>query len=583
MCGIFGLLNNNASSPISKQVINECFSAINPRGPEYSSLIECDNRTILGFHRLSINGLDKQSHQPFNIDGIRLVCNGEIYNYKQLYKMMSDVKPSTHSDCEVIIHLYKKYGIEQCLRMLDGYFAFILVDGETIYVARDAFGVRPLFITEASRYDMYHTDYSAISCCSPKFYAFSSELKGVINLFDGVKVTVDRMEQFKPGTYSKFVLTDVDMPSLRNVVYNHERDEFEAPTYWECVEHDVTWRVISGTSIVHRDNCIDILTSISTAFISAVQKRVETSERKIACLLSGGLDSSIVTALVARHLRSIGKTERLETYSIGFEGSEDLRYARIVADYVGTDHHEVIVTEKEFLDAIPEVIRAIESYDTTTVRASVGNYLVSKYISENSDAKVIFNGDGSDEVMGGYLYMGLAGDSIEFDRECVRLLNNIHFFDVLRSDRCISSNGLEARTPFLDAGFVQTYLSIPAKFRYHTRLEKQEKYLFRSAFSSYGLLPKEVLFRKKEAFSDGVSKHTRSWYQIIKEHVNTLNVDESRVYKENQPTTREQHYYRAIFEKYYPNCAHVIPYFWMPKYVAATDASARTLDVYKTY
>jgi len=579
MCGIFGLLNNNASVPISKDTIEEAFYNLKPRGPEYSALIEYDGKTTLGFHRLAINGLDTGSHQPICVDGVRLVCNGEIYNYKKLYEMMG-VKPQTNSDCEVIIHLYKNYGIQQCLRMLDGYFAFILVDRGTIYVARDAFGVRPLFIAEASRVDMFHTDYSAVACYSPRFYAFASELKGLVGLFNGVNVKVD---QFKPGCYSVYNLKDVDQPSLRNCVYNHERDEFETPQYWECVESEVVWRVIGGTSILQSMNVIDILASIRTSFMTAVRKRVEATDRKIACLLSGGLDSSMVTAIVARTLKSMGRTELLETYSIGFAGSEDLKYARMVADYVGTDHHEVIVSEKEFLDAIPEVIQAIESYDTTSVRASVGNYLVSKYISENSDAKVIFNGDGSDEVMGGYLYMGLAGDAIEFDRECVRLLENIHYFDVLRSDRCIAANGLEARTPFLDAGFVQTYLSIPASYRFHTRIGKQEKYLFRTAFLADSFLPQEVLFRRKEAFSDGVSKQTRSWYQIIQEYMSTIDVNETKTYTHNPPTTREQRYYRDVFERHYHKMGVVIPYFWMPKYVEATDASARTLDVYKAY
>jgi asparagine synthase (glutamine-hydrolysing) len=581
MCGIFGLLNNNASVPIPRDAIENAFYAIKPRGPEHSALIEYDGRTTLGFHRLAINGLDAASNQPIMVGGVRLVCNGEIYNYGELYSMMSDVTPQTHSDCEVIIHLYKKYGIQQCLRMLEGYFAFILVDGNTIYVARDAFGVRPLFVAEATRTDIFHTDYSAVACYSPRFYAFASELKGVCGLFGGICAKVERMEQFPPGTYSVFKLAEVGEASLRNCVYNHDRDEYETPQYWEYAEKEVVWHVIGGAHTINTAG--DILKNIRTSFTAAVKKRVETTERKIACLLSGGLDSSIVTALVAKTLKLMGRTEPLETYSIGFAGSDDLKFARIVADYVGTDHHEVIVTEKEFLDAIPEVIHAIESYDTTSVRASVGNYLVSKYISENSDAKVIFNGDGSDEVMGGYLYMGLAPDAIEFDRECVRLIENIHYFDVLRSDRCIASNGLEARTPFLDTAFVESYLSIPPYYRFHVQLGKQEKYLFRTAFADEGLLPSEVLFRKKEAFSDGVSKHSRSWYQIIQEYVSTIEVDMDKQYKNNQPTTREQYYYRGIFEKRYPNCAHVIPYFWMPKYVAATDASARTLDVYKAY
>jgi asparagine synthase (glutamine-hydrolysing) len=482
MCGIFLLLNNNASNPVSRDIIESCFYQTKPRGPEYSLLVQYDGRTTLGFHRLAINGLDVGSHQPFDIDGILLICNGEIYNYKELYKMMKDVVPSTHSDCEVIIHLYKRYGIEQCLRMLDGYFAFILIDNDTIYVARDMFGVRPLFVAEVSRVDMFHSDYSAVACYSPKFYAFASELKSICHLFDDNKrVVVERMEQFKPGTYSVYKLTDVDEVSLRNVIYNREQNVFESPKYWECINNCVEWGIVGGGHVSVYDLNTNIYNTIVETVESAVKKRVAATERKIACLLSGGLDSSLITSLVAKYSKLLGKSDKIETYSIGFTDSEDLKYAREVAEHLGTDHHEIIVSEREFLDAIPEVIRAIESYDTTSVRASVGNYLVAKYISENSDAKVIFNGDGADEVMGGYLYMGLAPDEIEFDRECVRLLNNICYFDVLRSDRSIASNGLEARTPFLDVEFVRNYLMIPSKYRFHTLNKEQEKYLIRKA------------------------------------------------------------------------------------------------------
>ena len=269
---------------------------------------------------------------------------------------------------------------------------------------------------------------------------------------------------------------------------------------------------------------------------------------------------------------------QLETYSIGLKGSEDLKYARKVATFLDTKHHEIIVSEQNFLDAIPKVIKEIESYDTTTIRASVGNYLVAKYIKENSDAKVIFNGDGSDEVTGGYLYFHKSPDSIEFDKECKRLLDQIHYFDVLRSDRCISSHGLEARTPFLDKIFVSTYLSIPLILRNHVINNKCEKFLLRESFK--GFLPNEVLYRTKEAFSDGVSKQSRSWYEIIQEHTETINIDRNKNYIHNPPQTKEQIYYREIFEKEYPNCEKVIPYFWMPKFVDATDSSARTLDIY---
>lgn len=255
-----------------------------------------------------------------------------------------------------------------------------------------------------------------------------------------------------------------------------------------------------------------------------------------------------------------------------------MKYAKIVADHIGSIHHSIQLEEEEFLNAIEKVIYDIESYDTTTVRASVGNWLISKYIKEKSDAKVVFNGDGSDEVTGGYMYFHCAPDELEFDKECRRLLNDIHFFDVLRSDRSISSHGLEARTPFLDRSFVQTYLSIPHEIRYHPKNNQCEKYLLREAFRSMGILPNKILFRTKEAFSDGVSKQARSWFQIIQEHI-VKKCGEK--YSNMEPKEAEKQYYKDIFDKYYPNQRDVIPYLWMPKYVDADDASARTLDIYK--
>jgi len=309
--------------------------------------------------------------------------------------------------------------------------------------------------------------------------------------------------------------------------------------------------------------------------MAAVNKRVNNTDREVACLLSGGLDSSLITALVAEALPD---PSILKTWSIGMIGSEDLRYAEMVAKHIGTDHHSIILSKQEFLDAIPEVIYTIESYDTTTVRASVGNWLISKYIRANSRAKVVFNGDGSDEVTGGYMYFHLAENALEFDHECKRLLKDICYFDVLRSDRSISSHGLEARTPFLDKNFVQMYLSIPAENRFNEmKSTKIEKYLLRKAFDGTNLLPHNVLWRTKEAFSDGVSTQKESWFETIqnfaKEKYKDMNID---------GPTAEKYWYRELFNQYYPNCKEVIPYMWMPKFVEATDASARTLDIYKS-
>jgi asparagine synthase (glutamine-hydrolysing) len=379
------------------------------------------------------------------------------------------------------------------------------------------------------------------------------------------------VKQFIPGTYSKLVM------------------EYKVSPKWELKKENCVYHSTGFSSVISESDCdtAHAFKKIQHYLCEAVKKRVLVTERPIACLLSGGLDSSLITALVNECHKQKSDIP-LETFSIGLEGSEDLKYARIVAEYLGTNHTEILLSEKDFIDVIPEVIRTIESYDTTTVRASIGNYLLGKYISENSDAKVIFNGDGSDELCGGYLYMHAAPDAIEFDKECRRLLKDIHAFDVLRSDKCISSHGLEPRTPFLDRTWVQQYLSIHPSLRFHKGNNQCEKFLLRSAFSEENyldsngsaLLPKCVLWRTKEAFSDGVSKTTRSLYEIIQENVTSNFFTFNEKYEHNEPDTEEKKYYREIFESSYRGLGNVVPYFWMPRYVEAKDASARTLQIY---
>uniref|UniRef100_A0A6C0HDF8 asparagine synthase (glutamine-hydrolyzing) n=1 Tax=viral metagenome TaxID=1070528 RepID=A0A6C0HDF8_9ZZZZ len=588
MCGIFSILNNEYT--FKKEFIKEQFMKGQLRGPEYSKLVNVNLKCTFGFHRLAINGINSESNQPITIGDISLICNGEIYNYLELYQIMG-VEPTTDSDCEVIIHLYKKYGIEQTLQMLDGVFAFILMDSDInapcskIYVARDPYGVRPL-------YQVSHKN-AAVSCDSEfdlnrdkskrteRIFAFASELKVLNEFYNSDLIFTHTIDHFKPGTYSYFNLPFKVSPEwtqefknkvyhtqgFNSIMYNHFQSNAEMDSIFEGIQH---------------------------YFTNAVKKRALITDRPVACLLSGGLDSSLVTALVNEFHKEYNE-EPLETYSIGLEGSEDLKYAKIVANYLGTKHTTIQLTEEQFFAAIPDVICAIESYDTTTVRASIGNYLVSKYIANNSQAKVIFNGDGADELCGGYLYMHSAPDAIEFDKETRRLLNDIYMYDVLRSDKSISSNGLEPRTPFLDRSFVQYYLSLHPSVRYHPGERKCEKYLIRTAFSKEkylntegkALLPDEIIWRTKEAFSDGVSKITRSLYQILQDFITMeFKLDKSRFnnLKElghNTPDTQEKMYYRKLFEEYYPNMSHIVPYFWMPKYVNATDASARTLSIYK--
>jgi asparagine synthase (glutamine-hydrolysing) len=573
MCGIFSLLNTNI---IPYEVINKEFLKGKNRGPEFSTLKKISTQLYFGFHRLAINGLDSISNQPIikfdenTHDEIVLICNGEIYNYKELNKMMN-VTPKTNSDCEVIIDLYLKYGIQQTLNMLDGVFSFLLLDTRIkindekirLFVARDPYGVRPLYHLSSTN------DYE-------KLLGFASELKCLNNF---IKDNTFKISQFKPGTYSSYLLENKD--SLwKNVEKNVE---YFMPTfsYGICSEFNIP-KLLD-----------DYYCKISFYLENAVYKRCLTTERPIACLLSGGLDSSLIAALVNNFYMKNNYKQKLETYSIGLNGSEDLKYAKIVSEYLGTNHTEIIVSEEDMFNAIPEVIKNIESYDTTTVRASIGNYLIGKYISKNSEAKVIFNGDGSDELLGGYLYMNKCPDDIEFDKETRRLLKDIHLFDVLRSDKSISSNGLEPRTPFLDKSFVNYMLSISPYFRNHKNMLSSnelciEKVLLRKSFDKNNfmdhkgrqILPDEILWRKKEAFSDGVSSHGRSLYQILQEKIaDHLNKTSQDALLPNILT--EKLYYKTIFNKYYPECEDILPYYWMPKYTDAVDPSARTLDCYK--
>lgn len=599
MCGIFALLNNRDT--YSDKVVQNAFEAGKRRGPESSKLSRVGDRAYFGFHRLAINGLTEVSNQPMTIDGITLVCNGEIYNYRELFALMG-IEPNTDSDCEIIIHLYKKYGIEETLSLIDGVFAFVLYDYSDysipakVYVARDPLGVRPLYMLSASGPRFEDNDLDNVEITYDNIYSFSSELKSLQRFIDArgpmyyesfrpnsltraqgfpppsSNRGLVMAKQYPPGTYSSFSLpfgahsawtpTAMAIPyASLNISGPSLRTEHE--TVGRSAYEMAIWEVLNG----------------------AVRKRVVgTTERGIACCLSGGLDSSLIAALVSKYYDG-----QLETYSIGMKGSDDLKCARIVANHLGSNHTEIVLSEDEFWDAIPEVIEAIESYDTTTVRASVGNYLLGKYISENSDAKVVFNGDGSDELTGGYLYMLAAPDSLEFNAECRRLLKDIHAFDVLRSDKCISSHGLEPRTPFLDKSFVATYLNTPLSLRnprhFHGS-DHPEKYFLRSIIQKMepGLLPSQILWRTKEAFSDGVSGTAGTWYQLIQKRVQSLDM-QNFVLEEpsvNVPTTPEQRYYRQVFDSMYPGSATVVPYFWMPRYVDAVDSSARSLDIYRS-
>ncbi len=528
MCGIFAYYGKD----YELQDIQEQITSIRYRGPDSTSYSMPDRDLLMAFHRLSIVGIDN-GNQPLRHpadENLSLICNGEIYNYKELISKFG-FESATDSDCEVILHLYEKFGIAETVTMLDGVFAFVLYDEntKTLYSARDTYGVRPSFIG-------YRGDDIIIA----------SEAKAVAPL-------CSKVLPFPPATWWSSAEPNAFI-SYKNTLFRHP---VEAPEQ-------------------------EICNTINTLLTEAVDKRM-MSEREIGCLLSGGLDSSLIAALVSRNITD-GK---LKTFSIGMPGSIDVEYARKVAKHIDSDHHEVVISPEEFIDAIETVIYHTESYDTTTVRASVGNYLVSKYIRENTDCKVVFNGDGSDEVCMGYVYNQNAPNEREFYEENNRLLDEIYLYDVLRSDRSISSNGLEPRTPFLDKKFVDFYMRVPPHLKMFNGKDRIEKYLLRKAFAEDNLLPEDVLWRAKCAFSDGVSNINNSWHKIIQKYVDSKVTDEEfHVHKLKikhcPPVLKESYYYRKMFNNMFqPSMAHLIPRFWMPRWTNTKDPSARELSNYK--
>jgi len=545
MCGIFGLLlkeKHDVEKDVNdKYAIRKHFKYGEKRGPEYSVIENINPQMIWGFHRLCINGLDEISNQPIKTDRCTMMCNGEIYNYKHLIKQFGLVM-KTNSDCEVIVHLYELMG-PKFVNFLDGVFSFIIYDrsSDMVIIGRDPYGVRPLYICH------YNNENIGVA----------SDLMPL--MFD---TKISNIEQYKPGTIS---------------VYDYKVDKY----YLTLQE-----RYFFNISYVNEyQKPVEFyMFHIVKKLKEAVKKRVDNCERDVASLLSGGLDSSLISSLVSReYFKKNG--QKLKTYSIGLKGGVDLKYSKIVAEHIDSDHTTIIVSKNVFISSIENVIKDVESYDTTTVRASVGNWNVAKYIKENSKAKVIFNGDGADELMGGYMYFHCARTNTEFHNETLRLLSDISKYDVLRSDKSISSHGLEPRTPFLDKEFTKFYLSIPIVYRNHNEFGNCEKYFIRKSFELYfpELLPKDILWRKKEAFSDGVSSEKKAWFQIIQENP-IIKTIETKDYDYNQPMTKEQLYYRKIFNKYYTkSCEKLIPYFWMPKFIeGVSDASARTLQVYQS-
>uniref|UniRef100_A0A3B5KUZ7 Asparagine synthetase n=1 Tax=Xiphophorus couchianus TaxID=32473 RepID=A0A3B5KUZ7_9TELE len=297
-----------------------------------------------------------------------------------------------------------------------------------------------------------------------------------------------------------------------------------------------------------------------------------------------GLDSSLVAAMLLKLSKEEKLPYSIQTFSIGSEDSPDVMAAEKVAAHIGSEHHKVEFTAEEGVKALEEVIFHLETYDITTVRASVGMYLISKYIREKTDSVVIFSGEGSDELTQGYLYFHKAPSAKAGAEDSVRLLKELYLFDVLRADRTTAAHGLELRVPFLDHRFTSYYLSLPEEMR--TPKDGVEKHLLRDSFKGLDLIPDEILWRRKEAFSDGMTSEKKSWYTYLQEHLDSV-VNDSQMEKaeqtfpHNTPKTKEAYYYRQVFEKFFPGRAQWLSHYWMPRWISATDPSARTLSIYK--
>ena len=540
MCGIWLYILNNESHENFKTIADN-FNYLCGRGPDSYSINFYKNKYFIGFTRLAIIDLSPKGNQPFvyyyNDVRYTCICNGEIYNADSIKEsLLKDFKLNSDSDCEVLIPLFLLYK-EGMFKFLDGVFSFIIIEesnNEIKYsIARDRIGIRPLYFGE----DKYGN------------YIFSSELKGM-------KDIAIKAEQFKPSSY---MLID----SNKNTEYISYFKLIDSFDYEYNEEDDSLYKLINST------------------LTKCVEKRL-ISDRPICALLSGGLDSSLVCSIASKILKEKGL--KLYTYSIGIPGSPDNEYAKMVADYIGSEHTIVNISEEEALDVLEDVIMSVETYDITTIRASMGQYLVSKYISDNSNFKVVLSGDGSDEVTSGYLENYKCPSLEDLHNHTLDRIKNIHFYDVQRADRATSIHGLELRVPFLDVSFVNLFLKINAKLRMPIFGERCEKYLLRKSFSNQ-YLPEEVLWRQKEAFSDGISSKENSWYKIIQANCELIyNRDGNKKclsYDINKPFSLESLYFREIFNKYYnKKFDNVIPQFWMQKWSNSNEPSARNLDIY---
>ncbi len=522
MCGIFGYVGHD----MDREVLWEYLLRTVRRGPDDQRLVETGFGYI-GFDRLAIMDLTDDGMQPFEKDGSWVVCNGELYGFRKMKRELEERGFSfeSQSDCELLLPLFREYGLEM-FRHLDAEFACLIYDAESgqVIAARDPIGIRPLFY-----------GYSESG-----HIAFASEAKCLVGW-------VQEVFPFPPGCYY-------------------------------CGGRFERYADIADVAEYRHEDLPSITRNIREKLIAGVEKRLD-ADAPLGFLLSGGLDSSLVCAIAARILK-----KPIRTFAIGMDvDAIDLKYARQAAEYLGAEHTEVIMTRQEVLENLETVIAALGTYDITTIRASMGMYLVCRYIHRHTDIRVLLTGEISDELFG-YKYTDFAPSAQAFQEEAEKRLRELYFYDVLRADRCLAGNSLEARVPFGDLDFVRYVMSIDPARKLNTY--GKGKYLLRKAFSEGGWLPESILWREKAAFSDAVG---HSMVDDLKEYAEGRYTDaefeqKRKQYDFAQPFTKESLLYRELFEKYYPGQAHMIPDFWMPNRswegCDVDDPSARVLKNY---
>ena len=520
MCGIVAIFNVKEQTPELRTKALGMSKKIRHRGPDWSG-IHCSGSAILAHERLSIVDPESGGQPLFSPDGKQvLAVNGEIYNHKKIrerYKGRYDFQ--TGSDCEVILALYRDKGVN-FLEDLNGIFAFALYDEEqdAFLIARDHIGVIPLYIG-------YNADGKVF---------VASELKAL-------EGECERYEPFLPGHY--YWSKDPGMKRW------YKRD-------W--MEYDNVKDNTASGDAIRKSLC-------------AAVKRQMMSDVPYGVLLSGGLDSSVISAITESYAERRIETDsrsrawwpRLHSFAVGLKGAPDLAKARLVADHIGTVHHEINYTIQEGLDALRDVIYFIETYDITTVRASVPMYLLARVI-KSMGIKMVLSGEGADEIFGGYLYFHKAPSAEEFHKETVRKLSKLHLYDCLRANKSLSAWGVEGRVPFLDKEFLDVAMRTNPKAKMCSVLPASrsgeadpkasiEKRIVREAFED--MLPEEVAWRQKEQFSDGVGY---SWIDTLKKITSEAVTDEQMAHAEerfpiNTPLCKEEYYYRSIFEEHFPS------------------------------